>query len=170
MVHQTARDTTTGAPKPLGARGARMAGTVGAEKAARIGTGRKRDPCRPTRSNKPLPAADRDFIVDRKNQRPETAFYRHVRRFDYFRASAVRALCKARSMPQGRMKHLRLVVGRIYNLIKKEAAYGPNTQHLEDFRAAQKLERSLDRSPDDDPPAQSRFAASRRQSAGREAR
>jgi membrane protein len=28
--HQTARDTTTGAPKPLGARGARMADTVGA--------------------------------------------------------------------------------------------------------------------------------------------
>jgi membrane protein len=29
MEHQTARDTTTGAPKPLGARGARMADTVG---------------------------------------------------------------------------------------------------------------------------------------------
>jgi membrane protein len=34
MEHQTARDTTTGAPKALGARGARMADTVGAEKAA----------------------------------------------------------------------------------------------------------------------------------------
>jgi hypothetical protein len=33
------------------------------------------------RSNKPLPAADGDVIVDRKNQRPEKAFYRHVRRF-----------------------------------------------------------------------------------------
>lgn len=32
MEHQTARDTTTGAPKPLGARGARMADTVGAER------------------------------------------------------------------------------------------------------------------------------------------
>jgi membrane protein len=30
MEHQTARDTTTGAPKPLGSRGARMADTVGA--------------------------------------------------------------------------------------------------------------------------------------------
>jgi membrane protein len=30
MEHQTARDTTTGHPKPLGARGARMADTVGA--------------------------------------------------------------------------------------------------------------------------------------------
>ena len=32
MEHQTARDTTTGAPKPLGVRGARMADTVGAAK------------------------------------------------------------------------------------------------------------------------------------------
>jgi membrane protein len=32
MEHQTARDTTTGAPKPMGARGARMADTVGAAK------------------------------------------------------------------------------------------------------------------------------------------
>jgi hypothetical protein len=47
-------------------------------------------------------------------------------------------------MPRGRMKHLQLVAGRIYNLLKKEAAYAPNTQHLQDFRAAQKLERSLD--------------------------
>jgi membrane protein len=30
MEHQTVRDTTTGAPKPLGARGAKMADTVGA--------------------------------------------------------------------------------------------------------------------------------------------
>jgi membrane protein len=29
MEHQTARDTTTGPPQPLGARGARMADTVG---------------------------------------------------------------------------------------------------------------------------------------------
>jgi hypothetical protein len=50
--------------------------------------------------------------------------------FDYFRAYAVRALGKARSMAQGKIKHLQLVVGRIYNLLKKEAAYGPNTQHL----------------------------------------
>lgn len=51
-------------------------------------------------------------------------------------------------MPHGRMKHLQLVAGRIYNLLKKEAAYAPNMQHLEDFRAAQKLERSIDREPD----------------------
>jgi membrane protein len=30
MEHQTAIDTTTGAPKPLGERGARMADTLGA--------------------------------------------------------------------------------------------------------------------------------------------
>ena len=30
MGHQTARDTTTGAPKPMGGRGARMADTLGA--------------------------------------------------------------------------------------------------------------------------------------------
>ena len=30
MEHQTVRDTTTGRPKPLGARGAKMADTVGA--------------------------------------------------------------------------------------------------------------------------------------------
>lgn len=34
MEHQTARDTTTGRPKPLGARGAKMADTVGATHAA----------------------------------------------------------------------------------------------------------------------------------------
>ena len=88
--------------------------------------------------------------------------------FDYFRAYAVRALCKARSMPRGKMKHLQLVVGRIYNLLKKEAAYGPNTQHLEDFRAAQKLESSLDRRPGDRSGA--RLTPAAQQSADREAR
>lgn len=34
MEHQTARDTTTGSPKPLGARGARVADTVGAAQGA----------------------------------------------------------------------------------------------------------------------------------------
>jgi hypothetical protein len=68
------------------------------------------------------------------------------------------------------MKHLRLVAGRIYNLLKNEAAYGPNTQHLEDFRAARELEESLDRSPGDRPVAQDRFAPSTSQRAEREAR
>ncbi|WP_407112154.1 hypothetical protein [Bradyrhizobium sp. LMG 9283] len=64
--------------------------------------------------------------------------------FDYFRAHAVRALCKARGMPRGRMKHLQAIVARIYHLLSKEAAYGPNLQHMDDFRAAQKLEKSID--------------------------
>jgi membrane protein len=34
MEHQTARDTTTGAAKPMGARGARMADTLGPATAA----------------------------------------------------------------------------------------------------------------------------------------
>ena len=88
--------------------------------------------------------------------------------FDYFRAYAVRALCKARAMPRGRMKHLQLVAGRIYNLLKKEAAYGPNVQHLEDFRAAQRLESSLERRPSDPPCG--RLAQAGLQSADREAR
>ncbi len=88
--------------------------------------------------------------------------------FDYFRAYAVRALCVARSMPRGRMKHLQLVAGRIYNLLKKEAAYGPNIQHLEDFRAAQKLESSLDGRPSDR--SGGRLIPAAQQSSDREAR
>jgi hypothetical protein len=64
--------------------------------------------------------------------------------FHYFRAHAIRALCKARAMPLGRMRHLQAVIGRVYHLLTKEAAYGPNLHHMDDFRAAQKLEKSLD--------------------------
>ncbi|SFK21308.1 hypothetical protein [Bradyrhizobium sp. Gha] len=39
---------------------------------------------------------------------------------------------------------LQTVVGRIYHLLTKEAAYAPNLHHLDDFRAAKKLEMSLD--------------------------
>ena len=90
--------------------------------------------------------------------------------FDYFRAYAVRALCKARSMPHGRMKRLQLMAGRIYNLLKKEAAYSPNTQHLKDFRAAQKLEESLSGQADGGAIVQGRFDTPRPQNAEREAR
>ena len=69
--------------------------------------------------------------------------------FNYFRAHAVRALCKARAMPRGKMKRLQMSAGRIYHLLTKESAYGPNTQRLEDFRAAQLLEKSLDGWPKD---------------------
>jgi hypothetical protein len=64
--------------------------------------------------------------------------------FHYFRAHAVRALCKARAMPLGRMRQLQAVIGKVYHLLTKEAAYGPNLHHMDDFRAAQKLEKSLD--------------------------
>ena len=47
-------------------------------------------------------------------------------------------------MPFGRMKHLQAVIGRVYHLLTKEAAYGPNLHHMDDFRAAQKLEKSLE--------------------------
>jgi hypothetical protein len=50
-------------------------------------------------------------------------------------------------MPLGRIRHLQTVVGRIYHLLTKEAAYGPNLHHMDDFRAARKLEQSL--APDD---------------------
>jgi hypothetical protein len=47
-------------------------------------------------------------------------------------------------MPLGRNRHLQTVVGRIYHLLTKEAAYGPNLHHMDDFRAAQKVEKSLE--------------------------
>ena len=72
-------------------------------------------------------------------------------------------------MPQGRMKHLQRVAGRIYNLLKKEAAYGPNTQHVVDFRAAQELERSLNRQPGESPTVRGRLASQRSRDAGQEA-
>lgn len=65
---------------------------------------------------------------------------------DYFRAYAIRAICKARSMPVGRLKRVQRAVARIYHLLTKEAAYAPNLQHLDDFRTAQKLERLVDSS------------------------
>jgi len=63
--------------------------------------------------------------------------------FHYFRAHAVRAVCKARRMPRGRIKRLQAIAGRIYHLLTKEAAYGPNLHLGDDFRAAQKLEQSI---------------------------
>jgi hypothetical protein len=47
-------------------------------------------------------------------------------------------------MPIGRMKHLQSLIGRVYHLLTKEAAYGPNVHHMDDFRGAQKPEKSLD--------------------------
>ena len=62
---------------------------------------------------------------------------------DYLHAYAVRAICRARRMPVGRLKHLQRAVGRIYLLLTKEAAIAPNIDYLEDFRAARGLEKSI---------------------------
>ncbi len=61
---------------------------------------------------------------------------------DYLHAYAARAICKARRMPFGAPKLLQRAVGRIYLLLAKEAAAEPN-EHLEDFRAARKIEQSI---------------------------
>jgi hypothetical protein len=63
---------------------------------------------------------------------------------DYFRAYALRALCKAREMPLGRGKRMQRAIARIYHLLSKEAALGSNLDHLADFRTAQRLERTVD--------------------------
>ena len=86
--------------------------------------------------------------------------------FHYFRAHAVRALCKARAMPLGRIRRLQALAGRIYHLLTKEAAYGPNHHHMDDFRAAKKLENSLesaDAPPEITPLARQRSAALRKE-------
>lgn len=103
----------------------------------------------------PLPTAQRHrafFSTQRRTESSGASFNVMSDAFDYFRAFAVRALCRARSMPPGRMKHLQLAAGRIYNLLKKEAAYSPNTHHLDDFRTARKLEASLEGAPATTPP------------------
>jgi hypothetical protein len=35
-------------------------------------------------------------------------------------------------------------IGRVYHLLSREAALGPNLQHLDDFRAARNAEDALD--------------------------
>jgi len=67
--------------------------------------------------------------------------------YDYFRAHAVAAVHRARALPFGRDKSKQRVVARVYHLLAKEAAYAPNLHHLEDFRAARRLEGRIDRSP-----------------------
>jgi hypothetical protein len=61
----------------------------------------------------------------------------------YFQAHAVEAVRKARAMRFGRMKQKQRMVARVYHLLAKEAAFRPNFHHLEDFRAARRLERHL---------------------------
>ena len=63
--------------------------------------------------------------------------------YDYFHAHAVEAVRKARALPPSRAKLKQRVVAHVYHLLAKEAAVRPNIHHLDDFRAAQRLERAL---------------------------
>ena len=60
---------------------------------------------------------------------------------DYFREHAVSAVRKARALPAGRLKRKQRTVARVYHLLSREAAFAPNIHHLDDFRAARRLER-----------------------------
>ena len=63
---------------------------------------------------------------------------------DYFMAHARSATRKARRLSRGTPNRNRQrVVARVYHLLAKEAAYQSNVAHLEDFRAAQRLERKI---------------------------
>jgi hypothetical protein len=67
---------------------------------------------------------------------------------DYLHAYAVSAICKARRMPFGGRKRLQRAVGRLYLLLTKEAAIAPNVDHLDDFRAARQVEKSIATPPE----------------------
>jgi hypothetical protein len=65
---------------------------------------------------------------------------------DYFLAHARSATLRARRMKRGTVSRNRQrVVARVYHLLAKEAAYAPNVHYLDDFRAAQRLEREIGR-------------------------
>jgi hypothetical protein len=65
--------------------------------------------------------------------------------YDYFREHAIAAIRKARTLPPGRPKQKQRTVARVYHLLSKEAALTPNFHHLDDFRAARRLERQIRR-------------------------
>jgi hypothetical protein len=65
--------------------------------------------------------------------------------YDYFRAHAIAAVQKARSLPFGKLKQRQRTVARVYHLLAKEAAYAPNVHHLDDFRAARRAESQIER-------------------------
>jgi hypothetical protein len=62
---------------------------------------------------------------------------------DYFKAHAVAAVRKARALPFGRLKHKQRTVARVYHLLARDAAFGPNVDKLDDFRAAREAERQV---------------------------
>ncbi|WP_398467865.1 hypothetical protein [Tardiphaga sp.] len=56
--------------------------------------------------------------------------------YDYFRAHAVAAALKARRLPRGRIRDKQRTVARVYHLLAKKSAPGPDNQRLDDYRAA----------------------------------
>ncbi|MEZ2146064.1 hypothetical protein AAE026_27785 [Bradyrhizobium sp. DN5] len=65
--------------------------------------------------------------------------------YDYFREHAIAAVRKARVLPPGWPKRKQRTVARVYHLLSKEAALRPNIRHLDDVRAARRLERQIAR-------------------------
>lgn len=65
---------------------------------------------------------------------------------DYFLAHARSAVRKARRMERGAWRNRQRLVARVYHLLAKEAAYGPNVAYMDDFRKAKRLERMVNRS------------------------
>ena len=63
--------------------------------------------------------------------------------YDYFLSHAIEAARKARKLPRGRIRDKQRTVARVYHLLAKEAAFGPNIQHLGDYRIARTFEGSL---------------------------
>jgi hypothetical protein len=64
--------------------------------------------------------------------------------YDYFMSHAVAAVQKARAMPSSHLKLMQRTVARVYHLLAKESACAPNVHHLDDFRAAKRLQRQID--------------------------
>jgi hypothetical protein len=64
--------------------------------------------------------------------------------FDYFMSHAIEAARKARAMPSSHWKRKQRTVARVYHLLAKESAYRPNVHHIDDFRAARRLQRQID--------------------------
>ena len=65
--------------------------------------------------------------------------------FERHRSERAAAVRKARALPPGRPKQKQRTVARVYHLLSKEAALAPNIHHLDDFRAARRLERQVGR-------------------------
>jgi hypothetical protein len=64
--------------------------------------------------------------------------------YDYFMSHAVAAVQKARAMPSSHLRNKQRTVARVYHLLAKESAYASNVHHLDDFRAAKRLQRQID--------------------------